>query len=30
MTALAHAQARGYHDMARVLAVTEPRPARMP
>jgi ankyrin repeat protein len=30
MTALAHAEARGYGDMARVLAATEPRPARMP
>ena len=30
MTALAHAEARGYADMARVLAATEPRPARMP
>jgi uncharacterized protein len=30
MTALAHAEARGYAGMARVLAATEPRPARMP
>jgi uncharacterized protein len=30
MTALAHAEARGYRDMARVLAATEPRPTRMP
>jgi ankyrin repeat protein len=30
MTALAHAEARGYRDMARVLAATEPRPTRGP
>jgi uncharacterized protein len=30
MTALAHAEARGYRDMAHVLAATEPRPARSP
>jgi uncharacterized protein len=30
MTALAHAEVRGYRDMARVLAATEPRPARIP
>jgi ankyrin repeat protein len=30
MTALAHASARGYRDMASVLAATEPRPARTP
>jgi uncharacterized protein len=30
MTALAHAEARGYRDMARVLAATEPRPTQTP
>ncbi len=30
MTALAHAEARGYRDMARVLAATEPRSRRGP
>jgi ankyrin repeat protein len=30
MTALAHAEARGYRDMASVLAATEPRPTRTP